>query len=177
MRFAYRSALPAAVASPFSPLPSTLHRASRLHLVHCSCSASCLLQYYALEAEREIDNPDQRIAEDVRAFTRVSLEFLITIITSVIDLASFSVILYKIYPELFAAIIAYAGAGTAIAAALGAPLVGLNFDQLQKEADFRYSLIRVRENSESIGECTAASDPSNHGSDASALDAARVRTA
>jgi vitamin B12/bleomycin/antimicrobial peptide transport system ATP-binding/permease protein len=53
------------------------------------------LQYYALEAEREIDNPDQRIAEDVRAFTRVSLQFLITVITSVIDLGSFSVILYK----------------------------------------------------------------------------------
>eukprot|EP00611_Tribonema_gayanum_P013107 TRINITY_DN2388_c0_g1_i3.p1 TRINITY_DN2388_c0_g1~~TRINITY_DN2388_c0_g1_i3.p1 ORF type:complete len:749 (-),score=281.67 TRINITY_DN2388_c0_g1_i3:589-2805(-) len=106
--------------------------------------------YYSLEAEREIDNPDQRIAEDVRAFTRVSLEFMITVITSVIDLASFSLILYRIYPQLFVAIIAYAGAGTAIAAALGRPLVGLNFEQLQKEADFRYSLIRVRENSESI---------------------------
>ncbi|KAG5189245.1 putative ABC transporter Nda [Tribonema minus] len=106
--------------------------------------------YYSLEAEREIDNPDQRIAEDVRAFTRVSLEFMITVITSVIDLASFSLILYRIYPQLFLAIIAYAGAGTAIAAALGRPLVGLNFEQLQKEADFRYSLIRVRENSESI---------------------------
>jgi ABC transporter transmembrane region 2 len=65
--------------------------------------------------------------------------------------ASFSVILYKIYPDLFVAIFAYAGAGTAIAYALGQPLVGLNLNQLQKEADFRYSLIRVRENSESIG--------------------------
>jgi vitamin B12/bleomycin/antimicrobial peptide transport system ATP-binding/permease protein len=62
------------------------------------------------------------------------------------------VILYKIYPDLFVAIFAYAGAGTAIAYALGQPLVGLNLNQLQKEADFRYSLIRVRENSESIGE-------------------------
>lgn len=51
--------------------------------------------YYALEASREIDNPDQRIAEDVRAFTQVSLEFLITILTSLIDLASFSTILYS----------------------------------------------------------------------------------
>mmetsp|Transcript_18685 Transcript_18685/g.27583 ORF Transcript_18685/g.27583 Transcript_18685/m.27583 type:complete len:676 (+) Transcript_18685:57-2084(+) len=106
--------------------------------------------YYALEAEREIDNPDQRIADDVRYFTKVSLEFLITILTSLVDLFSFSLILYKIYPQLFLAIIAYAGFGTALTAKLGSPLVTLNVDQLQKEADFRYSLIRLRENSESI---------------------------
>lgn len=51
--------------------------------------------YYALEASREIDNPDQRIAEDVKAFTQVSLDFLITILTSCIDLVSFSSILYS----------------------------------------------------------------------------------
>lgn len=106
--------------------------------------------YYNLEAERDIDNPDQRIAEDVRAFTRVSLEFLITIITSIIDLASFSTILYSIYPQLFIAIALYAGGGTLGAAALGKPLVNLNFVQLQREADFRYALVRLRENSESI---------------------------
>jgi ABC-type uncharacterized transport system fused permease/ATPase subunit len=56
------------------------------------CCVACLLhtciQYYALEASRDIDNPDQRIAEDVKAFTHVSLQFMITIITSVIDLVS-----------------------------------------------------------------------------------------
>ncbi|CAM9154188.1 unnamed protein product, partial [Phaeothamnion confervicola] len=106
--------------------------------------------YYALEASKEIDNPDQRIAEDVRAFTRVSLEFLIALLTAAIDLVSFSTILYNIYPQLFAAIFLYAGAGTAGASALGRSLVGLNFYQLQREADFRYSLVRVRENAESI---------------------------
>lgn len=39
--------------------------------------------YYTLEASKEIDNPDQRIAEDIRAFTRDSLEFFITVLTSV----------------------------------------------------------------------------------------------
>ncbi|CAM9134530.1 unnamed protein product [Ascophyllum nodosum] len=106
--------------------------------------------YYSLEASKEIDNPDQRIAEDVRAFTQVSLEFLITLLTSCIDLVSFSSILYSIYPELFIAIIAYASFGTFVTTKLGGKLVGLNFDQLQTEADFRYSLIRVRENAESI---------------------------
>eukprot|EP00903_Cladosiphon_okamuranus_P021121 g19402.t1 len=106
--------------------------------------------YYALEASKEIDNPDQRIAEDVRAFTQVSLEFLITVLTSCIDLASFSTILYSIYPQLFIAIIGYASVGTFVTTRLGGKLVGLNFEQLQTEADFRYSLIRVRENAESI---------------------------
>ncbi|CAN0334658.1 unnamed protein product [Pylaiella littoralis] len=106
--------------------------------------------YYALETSKEIDNPDQRIAEDVRAFTQVSLEFLITVLTSCIDLASFSTILYSIYPQLFIAIIGYASVGTFVTTKLGGKLVGLNFDQLQTEADFRYSLIRVRENAESI---------------------------
>ncbi|CAN0239063.1 unnamed protein product [Discosporangium mesarthrocarpum] len=96
-------------------------------------------RYYSLEASKEIDNPDQRIAEDVRAFTGVSLQFLITLMTSCIDLASFSFILYRIYPELFAAILAYAAAGTVVTTRLGGKLVGLNFDQLQKEADFRWA--------------------------------------
>lgn len=106
--------------------------------------------YYVLEASKEIDNPDQRIAEDVRSFTKVSLEFFISIITSVIDLVSFSAILFQIYPELFLAILAYAGLGTAATTYIGRSLVGLNFEQLQREADFRFGLIRVRENSESI---------------------------
>jgi len=62
--------------------------------------------YYALEMKGEIDNPDQRIAEDARAFTSVSLSFAITLLTSVIDLISFAGILYSIYPQLFGAIIA-----------------------------------------------------------------------
>jgi putative ATP-binding cassette transporter len=60
--------------------------------------------YYLLEARKDIDNPDQRIAEDARAFTRVSLDFSITLLTSIIDLASFSTILLSIYPQLFGAI-------------------------------------------------------------------------
>lgn len=106
--------------------------------------------YYLLEARKEIDNPDQRIAEDVRAFTKVSLDFSITLLTSVIDLASFSAILLSIYPQLFGAIILYAGFGTFCTVNIGKTLVGLNFEQLQREADFRFSLVRMRENAESI---------------------------
>ena len=106
--------------------------------------------YYALERGGEVDNPDQRIAEDVRSFTAFSLQLFITIVTSIIDLVSFSFILYSIQPSLFIAIILYASFGTLITSALGRKLVGLNFLKLQKEANFRYSLVRLRENAESI---------------------------
>lgn len=106
--------------------------------------------FYQIETLRDIDNPDQRIAEDVRAFTRTSLDFFITVITSVIDLLSFSAILFQIYPPLFLAIIAYSGVGSVVTTNLGRSLVGLNYERLLREADFRFSLIRTRENAEAI---------------------------
>ena len=106
--------------------------------------------FYQIETLREIDNPDQRISEDVRAFTRTSLDFFITLFTAVIDLFSFSAILYQIYPGLFVAIIAYAGVGSIVTTQLGKSLVGLNYEKLLREADFRFALIRTRENAEAI---------------------------
>ena len=106
--------------------------------------------FYQIETLREIDNPDQRISEDVRAFTRTSLDFFITLFTAVIDLFSFSAILYQIYPGLFVAIIAYAGVGSIVTTQLGRSLVGLNYEKLLREADFRFALIRTRENAEAI---------------------------
>jgi vitamin B12/bleomycin/antimicrobial peptide transport system ATP-binding/permease protein len=107
--------------------------------------------YYKLERNRlAIDNPDQRITEDVNSFTSFSLSLLITSLTIVIDFASFSTILWSIYPQLFGAVVLYAGGGTLIAAWLGRDLVRLNFQQLRREADFRYSLVRWRDNAESI---------------------------
>jgi ABC-type uncharacterized transport system fused permease/ATPase subunit len=107
--------------------------------------------YYALErGDRDIDNPDQRISEDVRSFTEYSLSLFLTIAVSFIDLACFSVILYLIMPQLFIAIVAFATIGTLLTYAIGKRLIGLNFEKLQKEADFRYSLVRIRENAESI---------------------------
>ena len=85
-----------------------------------------------------------------RAFTRTSLDFLITVLTAVIDLLSFSAILFQIFPGLFLAIILYAGIGSLITTNLGQSLVGLNYERLQKEADFRFALVRNRENAEAI---------------------------
>lgn len=106
--------------------------------------------YYSLERGDEIDNPDQRIAEDVKSFTAYSLQLFLTVVTSTIDLVSFSFILYSIQPQLFGAIIGYATFGTLTTTSLGKKLVGLNFEKLVTEADFRYSLVRIRENAESI---------------------------
>jgi vitamin B12/bleomycin/antimicrobial peptide transport system ATP-binding/permease protein len=106
--------------------------------------------YYALERGRQVDNPDQRICEDVKSFTSFSLQLFLTIVTSIIDLVSFSFILFSIYPQLFIAIVAYAAFGTVTTTWLGKDLVRLNYDQLSKEANFRYSLVRWRENAESI---------------------------
>jgi putative ATP-binding cassette transporter len=106
--------------------------------------------YYSLERSTAIDNPDQRIAEDVDSFTSYSLTLLITILTSLIDLGSFSVILWQIYPQLYFALIGYAVFGTLVTTSIGSNLVGLNFGQLQREADLRYALVRLRDNSESI---------------------------
>ena len=67
--------------------------------------------YYTLERGREIDNPDQRIAEDIRTFTNQSLNLFLNIVTSTIDLVSFSIILATIRAQLFIAIFGYATVG------------------------------------------------------------------
>ena len=74
----------------------------------------------------KVDNPDQRICEDVKAFTSFSLQLFLTLVTSIIDLVSFSFILYGIYPNLFIAIILYAAFGTVTTAWLGKDLVRLS---------------------------------------------------
>eukprot|EP00535_Pseudo-nitzschia_heimii_P004022 CAMPEP_0197180790 /NCGR_PEP_ID=MMETSP1423-20130617/5277_1 /TAXON_ID=476441 /ORGANISM="Pseudo-nitzschia heimii, Strain UNC1101" /LENGTH=770 /DNA_ID=CAMNT_0042630915 /DNA_START=176 /DNA_END=2488 /DNA_ORIENTATION=- len=106
--------------------------------------------YYAIERGGEVDNPDQRICEDVQSFTSFSLQLFLTIISTVIDLVSFSLILYSIYPQLFIAIILYASFGTVTTTYIGKDLVRLNYEKLSKEANFRFSLVRWRENAESI---------------------------
>lgn len=106
--------------------------------------------FYNLEADGKVDNPDQRIAQDLNAFTTESLTLVLTVMVSTIDLASFSAILFSIYPLLFAILVGYAATGTILTAIVGKQLISLNYQQLVKEADLRYGLIRMRENAESI---------------------------
>ncbi|OMO84824.1 ABC transporter-like protein [Corchorus capsularis] len=106
--------------------------------------------FYKIQSQSIIDNPDQRIVDDLSAFTSTALSFSLTLFNAAIDLISFSNILYGIYPPLFLVLLLYSIGGTAISIYLGKGLVSLNFLQEKKEADFRYGLVRVRENAESI---------------------------
>ncbi|HZC84602.1 MAG TPA: SbmA/BacA-like family transporter, partial [Rubrobacter sp.] len=111
------------------------------------------------------DNPDQRISDDVHLFVSRTLNIGIELLGSVVSLASFAVVLwglshtvpltifghsvvipgYLVWGALF-----YAVLGTFVTHLIGRPLVRLNFDQQRYEADFRFALVRLRENSEEV---------------------------
>ena len=111
------------------------------------------------------DNPDQRISEDIAQFIQLTLTIGLQILNSSVTLLSFSFILWALSTAaplplfgmkltipgylLWAALI-YAVFGTLLTHLIGRPLVALNFQQQRYEADFRFNLVRVRENSEQI---------------------------
>ena len=108
-------------------------------------------KYYELGADSGIDNPDQRISEDINTFTGRSIHFLLIFLGSIMQLVAFSAVLWSISHLLVGVLAVYAITGTVIALyVFGNPLIHLNFWQLRREADFRFSLMRVRENAESI---------------------------
>ena len=108
-------------------------------------------RYYDLNAQGTIDNPDQRISEDINSFTGRSTHFLLIFIGAGMQLVAFSAVLWSISHVLVAFLAVYAIVGTVVALyVFGAPLIRLNFWQLRREADFRFGLMRLRENAESI---------------------------
>ncbi len=108
-------------------------------------------KYYALGSMGEIDNPDQRISEDINTFTGRSIHFLLIFLSSLMQLVAFSTVLWSISHLLVGVLAVYAFMGTFVALYIfGKPLIQLNFWQLRREADFRFGLMRLRENAESI---------------------------
>jgi len=109
------------------------------------------LAYYRLTFAKHIDNPDQRIAEDVNAFTQKSLKLLVEMVGAALQLIAFSGILWAISRTLVWFLVSYAALGTLVTfGVFGKRLIELNFQQLRREADFRFGLIRARENAEAI---------------------------
>jgi vitamin B12/bleomycin/antimicrobial peptide transport system ATP-binding/permease protein len=107
--------------------------------------------YNLNHAAANIDNPDQRIAEDVKSFTHESLNLLLVVVDSLLAIGAFSSVLWGISKPLIFFLVIYALIGTLTTVGVfGKPLMQLNFAQLKKEADFRFSLVRVRENAEAI---------------------------
>jgi putative ATP-binding cassette transporter len=108
-------------------------------------------QFYELSGEEALDNPDQRIADDIQAFTQKSMLFLLELLSAVLTLIAFSGVLWSISRLLVGILFVYAALGSVMTfGVFGKPMIGLNFQQLRREADFRFGLIRVRENAEAI---------------------------
>jgi len=111
------------------------------------------------------DNPDQRIAEDTKLFVDRTLDIGLTLLNSIVTFVSFVIILWGLSEEaplsvfgvpyaipgylVWAALI-YSVFGTVLTQWIGAPLVNLDFEQQRREADFRFNLVRTRENAEQI---------------------------
>ena len=122
--------------------------------------------YYQMQLlDYHTDNPDQRISEDLNLFVNLTLGLSIGILKAAVILFSFMFILWNLSGSLtipigqteivipgymFWVAILYSVAGNWLTVKIGKPLVNLNFSQQRYEADFRFSLIRLRENSESI---------------------------
>jgi putative ATP-binding cassette transporter len=118
--------------------------------------------YYRLQlVDRGVDNPDQRIAEDLRIFVEMTLSLGTGLLSAVVMLGSFTVILWtlsgafsvggvSIPGYMFWVALVYSTVGTWLTNLVGRRLVALNFDQQRFEADYRYSLVRLRENSEGV---------------------------
>ena len=106
--------------------------------------------FYRLNHMSEIDNPDERLHQDINSFTSYALSFTLVVLGSIVTLCSFAGILWSIYKPLCLVLLIYSIGGTIATVWFGKRLIGLNFNQLRKEADFRYSLVHVRKNVESI---------------------------
>jgi putative ATP-binding cassette transporter len=122
--------------------------------------------HYRLQLQGDAaDNPDQRMSDDIKIFVERTLEVGVGLLSAVVSFLSFVVILwglseaaplhlfgspYAIPGYLVWAALVYSIVGTALTQWIGAPLVNLDFEQQRREADFRFNLVRVRENSEQI---------------------------
>jgi vitamin B12/bleomycin/antimicrobial peptide transport system ATP-binding/permease protein len=118
--------------------------------------------YYRLQLlDRGTDNPDQRIADDLRLFVDATLSLTLGLLSAVVTLLSFITILWTLSGALelwgvsipaymvWCALL-YAIAGTWLTHVIGRPLIGLEFGQQRFEADYRFALVRLRENAEGI---------------------------
>lgn len=124
------------------PLPSSLF---------ASASGQPTADQGAPSAEGALDNPDQRIAEDINSFTGQSLYFSMIVLGALIQMLAFASVLWGISPLLIYILAVYALISTFFTARVfGRHLVPLNFAQLQREADFRFGLVRLREHAEPV---------------------------
>jgi putative ATP-binding cassette transporter len=106
--------------------------------------------YHRLRDRDDIDNPDQRIADDTRTFVTTTLSFVLLLLNGTFTIIAFSGVLFFISRTLWIVAVGYAALGSLVALILGRPLVRMSYDQSDREASLRAELIHLRENSEAI---------------------------
>jgi len=121
--------------------------------------------YYRIELSRSTDNPDQRIADDVRLFVSYTMSLSIGLLSALVTLFSFLFLLWTLSGPLSLTVfgldmtipgymvwvaLVYAVVGTWLTHRVGRPLIDLNFQRQRLEANFRFDLVRLRENAEPI---------------------------
>ncbi len=106
--------------------------------------------YFHVNNRPDVDNPDQRISEDIKSFTTTTLSFVLMVLNSTINGLAFLGILWSITPWLFVVAITYTVLGSVLTVLVGHRLVELNNRQLHREANLRYELVHVRDQAESV---------------------------
>jgi putative ATP-binding cassette transporter len=106
--------------------------------------------YHHLGRSGHIANPDQRIADDVKSFTSTTLSFLLMILNASMSVVAFSGVMWTISPLLFVVAVTYALVGSAATIWLGRPMIWINYNQSDREAELRADLVQLRENSELV---------------------------
>lgn len=106
--------------------------------------------YYELKTNPDIDNPDQRISKEVESFTQTILDFWVAILNQVVNLISYAIVLWTISQLLVVTLVVYSVLANLGVIFCSKWLVNLNGEKLQSEANFRYGLVRIRDNAESI---------------------------
>jgi putative ATP-binding cassette transporter len=133
--------------------------------------------YYRLEQGGYTDNPDQRLSEDLNNFTSDTLSLSLGLLRTVVSLVSFSVILWGVSGSIelfgitipgymFWAALIYAAVGSLLTHLIGKRLILLSNQQQRYEADMRFSLVRVRENAESIALSDGEANENQEGAEA-----------
>ncbi|HYZ17804.1 MAG TPA: ATP-binding cassette domain-containing protein [Candidatus Acidoferrum sp.] len=133
-------------------LPDLLQNHWRRHLTHQFLGTYFTSRgYYRVAERREVDNPDQRISEDVSTFTGGIISLFNALIGAVAGVFAPAIAIFRIDATLLWTVVLYAALGTAIGfVVFQSRLRRLNFAALRRQADLRFGLIRVRDNAESI---------------------------
>jgi len=106
--------------------------------------------FYRISSDPLIDNPDQRISEDLNTFVGFTVTFALQVLEGLATGVAFLIVLWLISPILVGVLTACVVVGSLLTIVIGRPLIGINFNQRRREADFRYALVGLRNNAEAI---------------------------